>query len=307
MSGPLKTSPPASKSLPAAMPSRPKDETSTPRSRMRPASFLPATASALSPELLQPDLKKTKFPAGCASFRRLDATRHPMESQFLCPSLACQHTSNPACPLPDEIWKTNGCYRPQYNPRIKKTLIHPRYLKPEPGISLFHMQSLPIPFVTLSAHFSVFIICLYICLYMLLASAVFQRLIPYVLCSHHRGSCSLILILLLSCFAGIRQKSRTQSFPSVSSPLRRSVSRSESSTPLPRYHLVRVKMLMGFLEIACQENISAPHHRRRRSLCWTFHRIFQMVTTPSSSSSPVRAVNLASSGESSLPAGISSV
>ena len=49
---------------------------------MRPASYLPATASAPSlTAAARPE--KTKFPGWLPSFRRLDATRHPMDLPFL--------------------------------------------------------------------------------------------------------------------------------------------------------------------------------------------------------------------------------
>ena len=125
---------------------------------MRPASYLPATASAPSlTAAARPE--KTKFPGWLPSFRRLDATRHPMDLQFLVQASLPAHF--PARHVRSQTKFEN------------KRLLSSPIRKPE---SPFHMQSLPIPL--LPYLYSVFfIICLYICLYMLLASCVFQRLI----------------------------------------------------------------------------------------------------------------------------------
>ena len=134
---------------------------------MRPASYLPATASA--PSLTAADRpEKTKFPGRLPSFRRLE-----------------------------------------------KTLIHPRYLKPEAGI--FFSHAIPAySFVTLSV-FSVFY---NMPLYLPLYAVSFMRLSafnPYLF--HHRCS---------QCFAdpyfyfcpALQAYARIADtvFPSVSSP-----------------------------------------------------------------------------------------
>ena len=141
---------------------------------MRPASYLPATASAPSlTAAARPE--KTKFPGWLPSFRRLDATRHPMDLQFLVQASLPAHFPARHVRFRTKFENKRLLSSPIQSQGSKKTLIHPRYLKPEAG-SPFHMQSLPIPL--LPYLYSVFfIICLYICLYMLLASCVFQRLI----------------------------------------------------------------------------------------------------------------------------------
>ena len=130
-------------------------------------------------------------------------------------------------------FKTNGCYRPQYNPKdAKKTLIHPRYLKPEAGISFSH--AIPAySFVTLSV-FSVFY---NMPLYLPLYAVSFMRLSafnPYIYFITDACSASLILIFTSVLLCRHTPESRTQSFhPSVL--LRRSVSKGRKvPTPLPQ-------------------------------------------------------------------------
>lgn len=134
---------------------------------------------------------------------------------------------------PGRNLKTNGCYRPQYNPKDpKKSLIHPRYLKPEAGISFSH--AIPAySFVTLSV-FSVFY---NMPLYLPLYAVSFMRLSafnPYIYFITDAYSASLILIFTSVLLCRHTPESRTQSFhPSVL--LRRSVSKGRKvPTPLPQ-------------------------------------------------------------------------
>lgn len=143
----------------------------------------------------------------------------------------CQHTFQPGRSAPGRNLKTNGCYRPQYNPKDpKKTLIHPRYLKPEAGISFSH--AIPAySFVTLSV-FSVFY---NMRLYLPLYAVSFMRLSafnPYIYFITDAYSASLILIFTSVLLCRHTPESRTQSFhPSVL--LRRSVSKGRKvPTPL---------------------------------------------------------------------------
>ena len=181
---------------------------------MRPASYLPATASAPSlTAAARPE--KTKFPGWLPSFRRLDANRHPMDLQFLVQASLPAHFPARHVRSRTKFENKRLLSSPIQSQGSKKTLIHPRYLKPEAGI--FFSHAIPAySFVTLSV-FSVFY---NMPLYLPLYAVSFMRLSafnPYLF--HHRCS---------QCFAdpyfyfcpALQAYARIADtvFPSVSSP-----------------------------------------------------------------------------------------
>ena len=104
---------------------------------MRPASYLPATASAPSlTAAARPE--KTKFPGWLPSFRRLDANRHPMDLQFLVQASLPAHFPARHVRSRTKFENKRLLSSPIQSQGSKKTLIHPRYLKPEAGISFSH-------------------------------------------------------------------------------------------------------------------------------------------------------------------------
>ena len=104
---------------------------------MRPASYLPATASAPSlTAAARPE--KTKFPGCLPSFRRLDANRHPMDLQFLVQASLPAHFPARHVRSRTKFENKRLLSSPIQSQGSKKTLIHPRYLKPEAGISFSH-------------------------------------------------------------------------------------------------------------------------------------------------------------------------
>lgn len=198
---------------------------------MRPASYLPATASAPSlTAAARPE--KTKFPGWLPSFRRLDATRHPMDLQFLVQASLPAHFPARHVRSRTKFENKRLLSSPIQSQGSKKTLIHPRYLKPEAGISFSH--AIPAySFVTLSV-FSVFY---NMPLYLPLYAVSFMRLSafnPYIYFITDAYSASLILIFTSVLLCRHTPESRTQSFhPSVL--LRRSVSKGRKvPTPLPQ-------------------------------------------------------------------------
>ena len=198
---------------------------------MRPASYLPATASAPSlTAAARPE--KTKFPGWLPSFRRLDATQHPMDLQFLVQASLPAHFPARHVRSRTKFENKRLLSSPIQSQGSKKTLIHPRYLKPEAGISFSH--AIPAYSIVTLSVFSVFY---NMPLYLPLYAVSFMRLSasnPYIYFITDAHSASLILIFTSVLLCRHTPESRTQSFH-PSALLRRSVSKGRKvPTPLPQ-------------------------------------------------------------------------
>lgn len=198
---------------------------------MRPVSFLPATASAPSlTAAARPE--KTEFPGWLPSFRRLDTNRLPMCLQFLVPASLPVHFPARSAHSRTKFENKRLLSFPIQSQGSKKTLIHPRHLKLETGISF--SRAIPAyPFVTLSV-FSVFY---NMPLYLPLYTVRFMRLSefnPYIYFITGAYIALPILIFTSVLLCRHTPKSQTRSFH-PSALLRRSVSKGRKvPTPLPQ-------------------------------------------------------------------------
>lgn len=142
----------------------------------------------------------------------------------------CQHTFQPGMSAPGRNLKTNGCYRPQYNPKDPKNTDTSQVLKAGSRNLLFTCN--PCLFLC----YLICIQCFYnMRLYLPLYAVSFMRLSafnPYIYFITDAYSASLILIFTSVLLCRHTPESRTQSFhPSVL--LRRSVSKGRKvPTPL---------------------------------------------------------------------------